>query len=231
LSQRNLAARILGIPNYPFRWPGKQLGAIKPTGNNMLNKEQLSNQATPVYAEPTCAQDDDAFMEMLARPFAGAEQAHFIEEGCANKAVWRREIEDRSGRCEPADPYRVFSARFNTLLAATRYFTLMNSARKSMNEMFTQSEVQALLNSVISPMSALRACKNLATMFADDRGIENLDEMPLDSPTRILMTKLLSLTFLQDTALLELTNLFWRRKGMSIDDFGLELCEEPDSQC
>lgn len=180
--------------------------------------------------EQTYAEDDASFWEMLSKPAAGAEQKYDFYAG-DSLSFLKSEVEVRSGLTEAISPYGVVSARFTVQQAAKRYFVLMARARDSMSNMFTEDEILRLLNSAMSPVSELRPCSNMATTVADDLNIENLDELAEDSPTRLLMNKLLSLTFIQDAALMELTELFWRRDShRSISDFGLDLSSETSSQ-
>ncbi len=222
--------------------PSNLLETTKPTERNMMEKEhstskncaQQADMETTIHTiddndavmESMCATDDASFWAMQSSPAAGAEQRYDFY-GDHRLDFLKGEVGERNGMCAVNSPHSVFSARYIVQLAAERHFKMMAYARKSMREKFTKTDIVILLNSAMSSVSELRICLNMATSVADDLGIENLDELPEDSPTRILMDKLLSLTFFQDIALLELTENFWRCRGSrSISDFGLVLSED-----
>jgi hypothetical protein len=87
-----------------------------------------------------------------------------------------------------------------------------------------------ILNVECGPIWNFSPYDTVASMVADDNGIESLDELEEDSNMRILLDKLIQLTRIQNAALVDICEQVWRLKSInSIDDrfqsIGLILAE------
>lgn len=105
--------------------------------------------------------------------------------------------------------------------ALERYFKLVHDALKDLE--FSREDITIILNTTCGPYWQWDLGHNVASMVADDNGIDSLDELPSDSSMRLLLEKLIPLTQVQNAALVDFCEKFWRtRNNLPFD----ELCAE-----
>jgi hypothetical protein len=104
----------------------------------------------------------------------------------------------------------LFSSGFIAEQAAHRYFMLVESALEGLKGRFTMDEFNTILNAECSAIWNWDIWVSVASMVADDNGIDTLDELVEGSPLRVLLEKLLALTQLENAALVDVCERVWR---------------------
>jgi hypothetical protein len=94
--------------------------------------------------------------------------------------------------------------------AAHRFFELAALAQEGLRGRFTDAEWLVLLSCEPSPAWYWDRWTTVATMVADDLGIEALDELDPDSELRALLVKLGDLTPLENATLVDACERVWR---------------------
>lgn len=107
-----------------------------------------------------------------------------------------------------------FSAQFVIQQAAERFFLLIDFAIRSLGGIFSESDLGIVLNTTCGPIWLWDTQSTVAAMVADDNGIERFSDLDEDSDLRRLLEKLMKLTPLQDAALVDLCERFWRGKNV-----------------
>lgn len=120
-----------------------------------------------------------------------------------------RAVDARRGTDDLQGPER-FSSGFIVEEAAHRYFMLLEEAQTQLKGNFSQRDFQVILNVECGPTWQWDPTHSVAAMVADDNGIEALDDLPEGSPMRQLLEKLLTLTPLENAALVDACERVWR---------------------
>ena len=159
------------------------------------------------------------FLEMLVKDGIGDEQRMDID-GSTRRQFLKDEIEARTFKRQEFDVDRKFSSQFVVQQGAARFFSLLRPATASMNGLFTKEDLTKILNTTCGPLWDWRAdCMSVFSMVVDDNGINSWGDVPKDSEMEILMKKLAALTPLQNAALVDVCERFWREKrGSSLED-------------
>jgi hypothetical protein len=169
------------------------------------------------------------FRNALLSTERGAEEAQdFCEEFRMNYLASQYEL--RNGRARAICEEHIFSAQFVLQKAAERHFELLAHTVGTMNGMFSESEIRALLDSGCGPLWTWRPGISLAGAIADNRGVEDLDELEEGCELKVLLIKLNSLTSPQTLALTDLCERFWRTPSGAplwdtFESMGLELTQ------
>ncbi len=103
-----------------------------------------------------------------------------------------------------------FSSGFIVEQAAHRYFMLLDEAQTALKGRFTQDDFQVMLNVECQPTWNWDPAMSVAQMVADDQGIEALEDLSERSQMRQLLEKLLTLTSLENAALVDACERVWR---------------------
>lgn len=102
------------------------------------------------------------------------------------------------------------SSRLIVEQAAQRFFELAQHAADGLRGRFTEREWGILLSCEPSPAWNWDRRTTVATMVAEDLGIEALDELHPDSEPRALLVKLNDLTPLENATLVDACERVWR---------------------
>lgn len=102
------------------------------------------------------------------------------------------------------------SSRLIVEQAAQRFFELAKHAADGLRGRFTEREWGLLLSCDPSPAWNWDQRTTVATMVAEDLGIEALDELNPDSELRALLVKLGDLTPLENATLVDACERVWR---------------------
>ncbi len=130
---------------------------------------------------------------------------------------WKTLLKEVKARVRiSTDVYRSVSGPYIVESAAERYFALLQHARQSMAEMFTEAEFVIMLNTTCSPLWEWNPWVTVASMVADDNGMESWDELAKGSDLRSLMERLVALSPLQNAALVDVCEQVWRN-GSDMD--------------
>ena len=159
------------------------------------------------------------FLEMLVRDGVGVEQWSDVE-GSMRRQFLKDEIEARTFKHLEIDADQKFSSQFVVQEAAARFFSLLRPATVSMNGLFTIKDLTKILNTTCGPIwDWEEGCMSVFSMVVDDNGINSWSDVSKDSEMEILMKKLKALTPLQNAALVDVCERFWREKrGSSLED-------------
>ena len=103
-----------------------------------------------------------------------------------------------------------FSSGFIAEQAAHRYFMLVETALEGLKGRFTEGDFNTILNAECSPIWNWDTWTSVATMVADTFGVDALDDLDEDGHLRVLLEKLLSLTPLENAALVDVCERVWR---------------------
>ena len=95
-------------------------------------------------------------------------------------------------------------------LAAERYFSLIGRAQSTLRGRFSESEFDVILNVECASIWEWDADLTVATMVADDNGVEALDDLESQSELRELLRKLIELSPLENAALVDACEQVWR---------------------
>jgi hypothetical protein len=169
----------------------------------------------------------DTFEKALCSGLNGAEETQDFDSSY-RLSYLEQQYGMRSGKARALVPEDVFSAQFVMQQAAERYFLLLQGAVQSLDGVFSDAELSALLNSNCGPIWNCAPNASLAGLVADDRGIEDLDDLTDGCELKLLLQKLISLTTLQTVALTDLCERFWRNPSQGsvtemFESMGLEL--------
>lgn len=104
----------------------------------------------------------------------------------------------------------VCSSRLIVEQAAHRFFELAQLAAQGLRGRFTEREWGVLLSCEPSPTWHWHRHTTVATMVADDQGIEALDELHPDSELHALLVKLGDLTPLENATMVDACERVWR---------------------
>ena len=118
-------------------------------------------------------------------------------------------VDARRGADRLTSPER-FSSGFIVEQAAERFFHLAFSAEAGLRGRFTPAEFSYILNAECTPIWSWDRFTSVATMVADDNGIDSLDELKEDAPLRTLLEKLVALTPLENAVLVDVCERVWR---------------------
>jgi hypothetical protein len=94
-----------------------------------------------------------------------------------------------------------------------RYFQLINDAIQTMGSIFTKTEMVTILNANCAAVAQINVYNTVAGMVADDLEIEDPNALSDDSTAKILLKKLSRLTVIQNVALIDVCERFFRSKG------------------
>lgn len=119
-------------------------------------------------------------------------------------------------RDEPRD---TFTTSFVIETAANRYFRLLDNEKRHLSNRFSEQDIEVILNTNCSAVWEFDPDMSLATAVADDNEVLNLEQLPAGSQLRMLLESLLTLTPLQNAALVDACEVFWRNGwGKSLTD-------------
>ena len=141
-----------------------------------------------------------------------------------------RAVEKRNGYSDAFGSEHIYSAQFVLQQAAQRLFEMMEAVVPSMDGKFTEDEVILLLNANCGPIWHWRARRSIASDVADSFGVEELSDLENDSDLKLLLIKLMELDSLQNLALTDLCERYWRSQNHgsltdSFESMGLVLAE------
>jgi hypothetical protein len=115
--------------------------------------------------------------------------------------------------------------------ALVRYFSLLERGCECLQERFTVAELLSVANVEPSPIWEHSHRDNLASMYADDLGIESPEDLIPGSSVDTLMRKLLVLTPLENAALVDIMERIWRSGLRSfpeeLEHMGIRPADEP----
>lgn len=94
--------------------------------------------------------------------------------------------------------------------AGARYFSLVARARRSLKGRFSEAEWSYILNTECTPIWQWDAGLSVATMVADDNGIESADDAASDEVLGSLLDKLVKLSPLENATLVDACEQVWR---------------------
>ena len=103
-----------------------------------------------------------------------------------------------------------YSSGFICEQAAHRHFMLLDHVQAELKGKFTPHDFQVILNAECQPTWQWHPMLSVAQMVADDNGIEGLEDLPESGRMRQLLEKLLSLTPLENAALVDACERVWR---------------------
>ncbi len=166
--------------------------------------DHLINQEAP-SASPAQPEIKSAFEEMLFAPHPGHAGDFMWSVRHANLVV---AVKKRVGKSE--EPDRKLSGRFVIEQAAARYFDLIADAHRNMRGQFTEQEFQTILNTTCGPIWEWDTYMSVASMVADDFGVSKLESLAEGSGLRVLLEKLLKLTPIENVAIVDTCERFWR---------------------
>ena len=126
------------------------------------------------------------------------------EHQTARRATVLRGIAARQGEGNAC------SSRLIVEQAAQRFFELVKHATDGLRGRFTEREWEVLLSCEPSPAWHWHRWTTVATMVADDLGIDSLDELHPDSQLRALLVKLEGLSPLENATLVDACERVWR---------------------
>lgn len=104
-----------------------------------------------------------------------------------------------------------FSSAFIVEQAAHRHFMLLEATQARLKGYFTLAEFDVILSCECSLVWLWDTYMSVATMVADDQGVDSIDELAEDDPLRVLLNKLLALTPLENAAVVDACERVWRR--------------------
>ena len=138
------------------------------------------------------------------------------------------QITARNGANTALAAEHIIPNQFVVQQALDRYFTLVNDALRDLK--FSRDDLTIILNTTCGPNWQWDLWHNVASMVADDNGIDSLQELSQDSSMRLLLENLIALTQLQNAALVDFCETFWRtRSNIPFDELcsvlGLELVD------
>lgn len=144
----------------------------------------------------------------------------FENDGSAERRYWRDEsdvvrflegeVKARDGAEIAFELEQKFSTKYIVQQSLCLHFMLMLSALESLNSMFTDSEMGIILNTNCGPFWQWYVGRTVATMVMEDHGIAELSDLDDDSELKILVEKLIPLSDLQNAALVDVCERFWR---------------------
>jgi hypothetical protein len=138
-------------------------------------------------------------------PSAVADGEPFYDEHrTSRRATVLRGVAARQGESNAC------SSRLIVEQAAQRFFELAQNAAQELSGRFTEREWDILLSGEPSPAWNWHRLTTVATMVADDLGIESLDELHPDSELHALLVKLGDLTPLENATLVDACERVWR---------------------
>jgi hypothetical protein len=103
-----------------------------------------------------------------------------------------------------------FSSGFIVEQAAHRYFMLLDEAQAALKGRFTQADFQVILNVECQPTWDWDPAMSVAQMVADDNVVRRLKALPEGDHMRQLLEKLLTLSPLENAALVDACERVWR---------------------
>jgi hypothetical protein len=112
--------------------------------------------------------------------------------------------------CTRYAPEDNFTTAFVIETAAYTYFRLLDNEKRQLSNSFSERDIEVILNTNCGPVWEFDPYMSLATAVADDNGVSNLEELPADSQLRTLLESLLTLTPLQNAAVVDACEVFWR---------------------
>ncbi|WP_431273663.1 hypothetical protein ACQ858_16010 [Variovorax ureilyticus] len=95
-------------------------------------------------------------------------------------------------------------------LAGARFFSLVAKAQRSLKGRFSEAEWSYILNTECNQIWQWDAELSVATMVADDNGIESADDAASDDVLGPLLDKLVKLSPLENAALVDACEQVWR---------------------
>jgi hypothetical protein len=118
-------------------------------------------------------------------------------------------VGQRRGTDHLTGPER-FSSRFIVEQAAHRHFMLMQALQADLKGRFDEDEFRVMLNVECQPVWQWDTHMSIASMVANDLGLDSIDELPEGSPVRTLLEKLCALTISENAALVDACERVWR---------------------
>lgn len=174
--------------NYPFEFPAGIDRA------EIIHTRRLHDPCMHCGFEPP-AEECREFSHDMMRP--------------VRRSALIRAVNDRRGTDDLHGPER-FSSGFIVEQAAHRHFMLLDRAQAALKGKFTQADFQVILNAECQPAWEWDPAMSVAQMVADDNGVRRLNSLPEGSHMRQLLEKLLTLTPLENAALVDACERVWR---------------------
>ena len=94
--------------------------------------------------------------------------------------------------------------------AGLRYFALLDNATADMKGRFSATDFDILINAECSTVWSWDPSWSLAGLVADDHGVDDLNDLDTDSPLRILIERLMTLSPLESAVLVDACEQVWR---------------------
>jgi hypothetical protein len=201
-----------------------------------MNTSPVTNQANqPIVPITTMNTDEDTAprmtfaLKMFTFDGESAEQGRDLNES-RRLHVLGQEIEARDGSEAALAPEHKFSSQFVIQQAAERYYSLVRHAIQSLDMVFTTDEMKLVLNTNCSPIWNWSLYSTVANVVFETYGFDELSNHPSDVAIRTLVEKLMKLTHIQNAALVDLCERFWRGNTAGslrscIEKLGLILAE------
>ena len=149
------------------------------------------------------------FMQMMLTDVVGAEMYDDFNASSRMSAI-EEAVKVRVGYKRTHEPNSQYSFQFVVQQALERYFRIIRDGVVSINFTFTESEMIVILNANCGVVCSKSVGGTVAGMVAADLGIEQLSDLAEDSDLKILFEKLTYLSPLQEAALIDICERFWR---------------------
>jgi len=94
--------------------------------------------------------------------------------------------------------------------ASARYFMLLETAAEHLKGRFSSADFHFLLNTQCTPIWSWEPSHSLASIVADEYGIEELEELDAGNPLRVFLERLLTLSPLENAVLVDACEQVWR---------------------
>lgn len=94
--------------------------------------------------------------------------------------------------------------------ASARYFMLLETAAEHLKGRFSSADFHFLLNTQCTPIWSWEPSHSLASIVADEYGIEELEELDVGNPLRVFLERLLTLSPLENAVLVDACEQVWR---------------------
>ncbi|MDC8771743.1 hypothetical protein [Roseateles albus] len=104
--------------------------------------------------------------------------------------------------------------------ASTRYFDLIEQARRNISDLFTHAEFATMLSTTCSEIWDWRPGCSMAVVVADSNGIDLYCELTDECDLHVLLKKLLQLDMLENEALFDICECAWRgASNLDLEDY------------
>ncbi len=141
------------------------------------------------------------------------EEWTFDYEMIENEKRWEgveRQIIQRNGSTKDRDGSNRFSNSFVIQQATDRYFKIMRNSIVSIREIFSVSEILTIFSLNPGPVVHMNYGRAFASELADSLGIESWGDIDDNDDVRVLLRKLVKLTPVQNMALVDACEQFYR---------------------